>query len=175
MQVQSFPPVIDASARILVLGSMPGTASLEKFQYYGHPRNYFWPILYRLFDTPLEADYERRLLFARNRGIALWDVLASCERQGSLDANIKNEQPNDILALLREYPAIRCLAFNGSKAYEAFGRLASKHGEADEQAQRVLAAVDLLKLPSTSPVPTPKMRNIDDRLQHWRQLLQYVC
>jgi len=170
--VQSFPPVIDERARVLVLGSMPGTASLEKFQYYGHPRNYFWPIVYRLLGAELDLDleYEQRLAFAQQHHIALWDVIAACKREGSLDINIKEEQPNDIPALLRRYPAIKCLAFNGSKAYETFQRAFMRNDETDA----AMSGIVQLKLPSTSPVPTPRMRNIEDRLEEWRAVVPYL-
>jgi len=168
--VQSFPPVIDERARVLVLGSMPGTASLEKFQYYGHPRNYFWPIVYRLLGVELDQEYEQRLAFAQDHHIALWDVIAMCKREGSLDMNIKEEQPNDIPSLLRRYPAIECLAFNGSKAYETFQRAFMREHEHDA----VMSGVIQLKLPSTSPVPTPRMRNIEDRLAEWRAVVPFL-
>ncbi|UVI30543.1 DNA-deoxyinosine glycosylase [Paenibacillus spongiae] len=166
MRVHSFPPVIDERARVLVLGSMPGTASLEKHQYYGHPRNYFWPVLYGLFDRTPDAGYENRLAFAQSHRFALWDVIASCEREGSLDVNIKGELPNDLPGLIAQYPGIRCLAFNGSKAHDTFLKVFGS--------DRVLGSIDRLKLPSTSPVPTPRMRNAADRMEVWRAVLPFI-
>ncbi|MCQ6563955.1 DNA-deoxyinosine glycosylase [Paenibacillus mendelii] len=166
MRVQSFPPIIDERARVLVLGSMPGTASLEKHQYYGHPRNYFWPVLYGLFDEKPDVEYDRRIAFAQSHRFALWDVIATCERVGSLDVNIKEEQPNDIPGLIARYPGIRCLAFNGSKAHDTFLKVFG--------GDRALASIDRLKLPSTSPVPTPRMRSAADRLEVWRAVLPYM-
>lgn len=78
-----FPPIAAPDARVLILGTMPSEASLQKQQYYGYGRNAFWPILYALWDEPFEEDYEKRCRFLTGRGIALWDVLAACDRPGS--------------------------------------------------------------------------------------------
>ncbi|WP_274648502.1 DNA-deoxyinosine glycosylase [Paenibacillus humicola] len=166
MFVQSFPPIIDDNSRVLVLGSMPGTASLTKHQYYGNPRNHLWPVIYGLFGREPEDDYDARLAFALGRGIALWDVIATCSREGSLDANIRDEVPNDIPGLLRQYPGIRCLAFNGTKSHDTF----RKYFGTDP----ACAAPARLKLPSTSPIPTPRMRTTADRLEAWRVLLPFL-
>ena len=80
-----FPPIAAPDARVLILGTMPSEASLQKQQYYGYGRNAFWPILYALWDEPFEEDYEKRCRFLTGRGIALWDVLAACDRPGSAD------------------------------------------------------------------------------------------
>ncbi|GGD95748.1 DNA-deoxyinosine glycosylase [Paenibacillus nasutitermitis] len=167
MPVQSFPPLIDGQSTLLVLGSMPGTASLAKHQYYGHPRNHFWPVLYALAGAGVPAaDYLQRLAFARERGVALWDVIAACEREGSLDANIREAVPNDLPALLAGYPAVRALAFNGNKAYDTFKKYFSGHPMNERVAH--------LRLPSTSPIPTARMRTTADRVEAWRPILDYM-
>lgn len=165
-RIRSFPPVIDGNSGLLVLGSMPGVQSLQLGQYYGNPRNYFWRVLYGLSgDTPDES-YEARLDYAHRKGVALWDVIGSCERPGSLDANIREAVPNDLPGLLREYPNLRCLAFNGGKSFETFRR----HFGRDP----AFGAVRLIRLPSTSPIPTAAMRTLEDRLEAWRAIAPYL-
>jgi hypoxanthine-DNA glycosylase len=137
--------VVREDARILILGSMPGVASLTAQQYYAHPHNQFWPILARLFDLPRELPYEERLARLQAHQLALWDVLESCVRPGSLDAAIEHDTAvaNDIPGLLRRYPGIVRICCNGTTAYTAFRR----HFGADPSVQ----ARELRRLPSTSP------------------------
>lgn len=168
MIVYSMPPVIDARSRLLVLGSMPGVASLQAQQYYGHPRNFFWPIMYSLFGggrVP-DEDYHRRLEFALSHRIALWDSIAACSREGSLDADIRDAVPSDIPGLLRQYPRVTAIACNGGKS---FAELTKHHGSAPELSRR-----PVLKLPSTSPVPTARYRGLQDRLEAWKSILAYM-
>ena len=101
LKLQSFGPIADKHSRVLVLGTMPGAMSLAKRQYYGHPRNAFWPIMARLCDRELPEDYALRKAMLLDAGIALWDVCGECEREGSLDSNICHEKPNRIDELLR--------------------------------------------------------------------------
>nr|WP_276356425.1 DNA-deoxyinosine glycosylase [Cohnella sp. YIM B05605] len=165
--VHSFPPAADERSRLLILGSMPGVASLRAHQYYGNPRNHFWPILYRLFaGREPDAAYEERLRFASEHRIALWDSIAACEREGSLDADIKNVVPNDIPGLLRRFPRIATIVCNGGKSY---AELMKHHGSSPEVAER-----RVVKLPSTSPVPTPRYRNLEDRLEAWQVIKEFV-
>jgi TDG/mug DNA glycosylase family protein len=163
-RVESFPPFADENSRIVILGSMPGTASLRAHQYYGNPRNYLWRLLYALHDAGEPAErYEDRLAFAAEQGIALWDVIASCVRPGSLDSDIRDAVPNDVPGLLRRYPGIQVLACNGSKSY---GEIGKRHRQAPE-----LVGKTVLRLPSSSPIPTPNYRGFEDRLSAWRELL----
>ena len=106
---EGFGPVVDAQCRVLVLGSMPGIASLEKHQYYGHPRNLFWPIMGELFGAHPSLDYSERLRHLLEHHVALWDVLKLCQRPGSLDADIVagSEQVNDFHSLFGSGTAIR--------------------------------------------------------------------
>jgi hypoxanthine-DNA glycosylase len=113
---RSFPPIVDERARALVLGTLPGEESLRRQQYYAHPRNLFWPILFGLFGTTPAADYSARLAFAIARRVALWDVCMACEREASADATIRREIPNAIDRLLEAHPLIGVVAFNGSGA-----------------------------------------------------------
>lgn len=165
MRVHSFPPVVDERSRVLVLGSMPGVKSLQAHQYYGNERNYMWRILYGLFaEREPDAAYEDRLAFALRHGIALWDTIAACDRPGSLDSDIKDAVPNDIPGLLESYPNIQTLACNGAKSH---GELTKNFGDHPEVARR-----RVLKLPSTSPIPTPKFRGLEERLEAWRVIIE---
>lgn len=163
-RIRSFPPIVNERSRILILGSMPGVASLKAFEYYGNPRNYLWRIVYGLFGDPVPDDaYEDRLKFALEHGIALWDTIASCERKGSLDSEIREEEPNDIPGLLRRFPGIQALVCNGTQSYSVLRRF---FGSAPEVAERTV-----LRLPSTSPIPTRDYRGLEDRLAAWRREL----
>ncbi|HEU4458788.1 MAG TPA: DNA-deoxyinosine glycosylase [Methylibium sp.] len=133
------PPVLAEGTRLVVLGSFPGAASLAQQRYYGHPRNHFWPLLGALWGIDLVAlDYPRRLDELRARGLGLWDVYASCEREGSLDASIREARLNDLAALKRQAPALEAVAHNGGES--------ARHA-------RHTAALGLVvhRLPSTSP------------------------
>jgi hypoxanthine-DNA glycosylase len=135
---KSFPPVVDGRARILVLGTLPGEESLRRGEYYAHPRNLFWPILFALFDTIPLADYRAKLDFVRTQRIALWDVVAAGARTAS--ASIRREIPNAIDALLDAHPAIGAVAFNGGGARRLYDRHFVRR-----------ANLAYLALPSTSP------------------------
>ena len=145
--LQSFPPVADADALVLILGSMPGARSLEDQQYYAHPRNAFWRLMSELFQAPPVLDYTARLQRLQAHRIALWDVLKSCQRSGSLDTAIITEsiRTNDFAGLFRRCPGIERIVFNGQKAEALFRRrvLPELQGALDE--------VELIRLPSTSP------------------------
>ena len=162
VQVRSFPPVADRASRVLILGSMPGVASLRAGQYYAHPRNAFWRIMGELVGVDPSAAYEARLAGLLARGIALWDVLASCAREGSLDSEIDEASivPNPFAGFLRAHPGIRTVCFNGAKAEASFRR----HVLPDLARERARLAFH--RLPSTSPanaaIPYPK------KLEAWR-------
>jgi double-stranded uracil-DNA glycosylase len=137
---RSLPPVVDAGARVLVLGTLPGEESLRRQEYYAHPRNLFWPILFALFDGLPPADYALRLAFAKTHRVALWDVCARAERAASADATIRREEPNAIETLLDAHPRIGAVAFNGGAARRLYDRHFCRR-----------PAVLYLPLPSTSP------------------------
>lgn len=146
-RVRSFPAVIAADARLLILGSMPGVASLSARQYYAHPRNSFWPLMGELAGAHPTLPYDERLAALTRHGLALWDVLHSCEREGSLDADIEqtSAEPNDLPALLRQHPGIRRICCNGGTAHSVllrhFGALLALE----------FPGIEVLRLPSTSP------------------------
>lgn len=146
--VRSFPPILGPRPRVLVLGSMPGVASLEAGQYYAHPRNAFWPIMGELCGFDAAVPYRRRCAALKRAGIAVWDVLGACERPGSLDSAIvaDTEEPNDLIGLFTEQRSINRVVFNGGKAEQAFRRhvLAELPDGVEER-------VALGRAPSTSP------------------------
>jgi hypoxanthine-DNA glycosylase len=125
---------------VLVLGTLPGEESLRRGEYYAHPRNLFWPIVFGLFDAEVPADYTERLRFIAGRGIALWDVCESGHRLASADSTIRAEAPNAIPELLGAHPGIRAIAFNGSGARRLYDRHFPRRPD-----------LTYLALPSTSP------------------------
>ena len=138
---QCFPPVIRPDTRLLVLGSLPGAASLAAGRYYAHPRNLFWRLIGEAIGGDLEPlDYEARLAALLDAGVGLWDTVAEATRPGSLDADIRLHRPSDLAALAATLPALRAIAFNG-KTSARIGRAAL--GE-----ETKLALIDL---PSSSP------------------------
>ena len=140
---RSFPPSADASARVLILGSMPGEESLRQRQYYAFKRNAFWRIMEELFAFDPALEYEERLARLRAGGVALWDVLASCRRRGSLDTAITAARPNDIAGLLRRCPKIAAIGCNGTAAFTLLRRF--------QPELRERAGLTIVRLPSTSP------------------------
>jgi len=143
--VHSFAAVAEADARVLILGSMPGRMSLERNQYYAHPRNAFWPLMGELFGAGPELRYEERLLKLRQQHVALWDVLKLCTREGSLDSAIVESsiECNDFAALLQRCPRIRHVFFNGAKAEASYQRYVAPVLNTPH--------IRFRRLPSTSP------------------------
>lgn len=147
IHVQSFPPVSDRSAAVLVLGSMPGRRSLDQGQYYAHPRNLFWPFIEAIFGVPKTAAYGKRCDALKTQGIALWDTLKACSRSGSLDADIERSTmvANDFAGFLSDHPNIELIVFNGATAEKVFMKLVAP------TVQKHLCTTRLVRLPSTSP------------------------
>lgn len=152
-RLEGLAPVLDANTRLIVLGSFPGVASLQAQQYYGHPRNHFWPILAALWGTNPAATYPQRLAEARRRGLGLWDVYASCQREGSLDSAIEHARPNDLASLRQRAPGLRAIVHNGGESARAMART------------RALG-VAVLRLPSTSPANASW--SFERKLAAWR-------
>lgn len=113
---QAFPPLVNQNSRILILGTMPGEKSLELQEYYGNKGNSFWKLLFTLFNRPLPKEYIEKKQLLEENNIALWDVLAYCERTGSLDSNIKNEKANDFESFYKQYPNIKHVFFSSKNA-----------------------------------------------------------
>ncbi|OAJ51306.1 DNA-deoxyinosine glycosylase [Paraburkholderia ginsengiterrae] len=156
--LRGFPPVTAAHTHTLILGSFPGEASLAATQYYAHPRNQFWKLLGTVLDEPQlhELAYELRLERVLTHGIGVWDVLAACHREGSLDSAIRNATPNDFASLREHAPLLKKVCFNGKTA----GRFAEVIGA---------AGYATLVLPSSSPANA--MLSFDQKLRLWRDIL----
>ncbi len=157
---RGFPPVVDTRTRLLVLGSLPGEASLTVGQYYGNPRNAFWRLIEGVIDAPLvPLSYEERLATLRAHSVGLWDVIAEAARAGSLDAAIRDPAANDLLALIETLPALRVVAFNGGTAAKLGARLVGDR-------------IATLALPSSSPAHAAM--TFAEKAQAWSALRPYL-
>jgi len=161
-----FEPIIAINAKLLILGTMPSTTSINLQQYYGHPRNAFWPIMSALLNANLDTSYLSRKNWLINNNIAVWDVLQHCQRSGSLDANINltTAKTNDFSYLYNKYPTIKQVFFNG--------KLAEKYYK-----QHVLPAVinqfsylEYQYLPSTSPAYAAL--KLEQKIEAWKAINQ---
>jgi hypoxanthine-DNA glycosylase len=162
--VSSFAPIEGDFARVLILGSMPGIASLTAGQYYAHPQNAFWKIMQEILSIPANADYEVRVEALKRSNIVLWDVLESCIRPGSMDAAIDMDSAkvNDIRALLQRNTGINIICFNGGIAEKIFKK-------------RVLPSlgnfsVRYIRLPSTSPAHASM--SFENKVMAWRAAIK---
>jgi len=158
-----FPPVVDARTRVLILGSLPGEASLAQQRYYAHKQNKFWRLVGDVIERDLVGmDYATRLETLLENRIGLWDVVAEAQRVGSLDSRIRNHVRNDLIALVEPLPNLVAIAFNGGAAAKigerAFGEMASRY--------------QLVRLPSSSPAhaAVPYV----EKLVAWRKLRCYL-
>ena len=161
--VASFPPLALPGATVLILGSMPGVASLTAQQYYAHPRNHFWPVMARIAGFDATAPYAQRVQAVTQAGFAVWDVLQSCVRPGSLDSAIQagTRVPNDFAAFFAAHPGIRLVCFNGAEAEKSFNTYVLPGLQA-------AAALRYARLPSTSPAHAV---GFDYKLGVWRAAL----
>ena len=161
-RIYSFPPLEDASAQRLILGTMPGKASLAAQQYYAHPRNGFWGIITSLLELPPTLSYEARCAALVDRRIAVWDVLKACVRSSSLDSDIEEAsiEPNDFKVFLATHPQIRQIYFNGAKAEALWKR------HVRPQLPARYASIATLRLPSTSPANASIP--LTEKLKQWR-------
>ena len=156
--LSSLAPVIGPGTRVVVLGSFPGVASLQAQQYYAHPRNQFWPILSALWGIDLVAlPYPRRLEALLAHGLGLWDVYATCRREGSLDSAIEDATLNDLASLRRLAPKLEAVAHNGGESARH-----RRHTEA--------LGIPVLRLPSTSPANASW--SFERKLAAWREALE---
>jgi len=159
LNIHSFDPIINENSKVLVLGSIPGPESLRQRQYYANANNQFWKIIYAVFgETEIEAAYEEKVNFLLDHEIALWDVFHSADRKGALDADIKNEEPNDIHGLLQKYTGIKRVLLAGRKAELSF----RKHFPD--------LTTNVSYVPSTSPAYAKK--TLDDKITDWKEAVK---
>ena len=161
--VVSFKPVTDSSARVLILGSMPGVLSLKANQYYAHPRNTFWRIMAGIFGFDAASPYEIRLEALKTSGIALWDVLHACIRPGSLDSAIEkgSRVPNDLKSFFTQHPGIQLVCFNGAEAEKSYNRYVLPELNVN--------GLKYVRLPSTSPAHASL--SFEQKLALWQSAL----
>ncbi|MDP1928992.1 MAG: DNA-deoxyinosine glycosylase [Thiobacillus sp.] len=166
MHDKCFPPIADAHARVLILGSLPGQVSLQRQQYYAQSHNAFWKIMGRLFGAGPELPYAERMQRLVQSGIALWDVCAAAQRPGSLDASIVHSSvvPNDLAAFIDSHPDIGLICFNGGKAADIYRRFVLPGLPASVRAIRYEI------LPSTSPAHAAMPFEV--KLTRWAAALQ---
>ncbi len=157
MKKYSFPPLIDDKCKILILGSLPGEKSLEMQQYYAFPQNLFWKIMFEICEQEFSENYEIKCNMLLKNHIALWDMVYSGDREGSLDTAIKNEEANDLKSFLKNYPSISKILLNGKKAESVF--------------KKNFKDIDILTItmPSTSPA-NARMSYID-KLSIWKSAI----
>ena len=153
---RSFAPSADENARVLILGSMPGAESLRQQQYYAFKHNVFWRIMGEVYGFSPELPYLERLAELRRHGVALWDVLAACERSGSLDSDIRAARPNDIPGLVKKLPKLERILCNG--------------GAARSYLRRFFPKLEARQLPSTSPAAA--RFTYAEKLAAWRDALE---
>ena len=159
-----FAPLGDETATVLILGSMPGRESLRQRRYYGHPRNAFWPIMGSIYGAGPEYDYDERVDRLASRGVAVWDVLESCIRPGSLDSAIESESArcNDFAAYFANHTAIRRIVFNGRAAADLYRR-------------HVMPALTVeyphRHCPAPSTSPAHATLSVADKCERWREAL----
>jgi hypoxanthine-DNA glycosylase len=152
--LRGLAPIVSRGTRLLILGSFPSEASLVAQQYYAHPRNHFWPILSALWGTDLRTlQYPQRTAFVRDKGLGIWDVYASCRREGSLDSAIEDAELNDLAGLVDRTPSLRMIAHNGGESARAM------------RITRTLG-LPVHRLPSTSPANASW--SFERKLAAWR-------
>jgi len=165
--ITGFPPISHKQAKILILGSMPSEMSILKQQYYGHQRNVFWPIMLTMFNKPMDISYKQRQQLLIQNNIAVWDVLQSCNREGSLDAAIKMDsiKVNDFHHFLTVHQKIETICFNGAKAQAIYNKYVLP------QIKNEFSELSYIKLPSTSPAYAAM--NLQQKMSIWSNSLQY--
>jgi double-stranded uracil-DNA glycosylase len=163
-----FAPIADINAKILILGTMPGEESLKQNEYYANTRNSFWRIMAALFEFRQDSSYEERTNILKKRGVALWDVMRLCERQGSLDSAIQDNTivENDFVSFYLLYPSIKRVFFNGAKAErEYFRRVLPRLTEKAKD-------IEYCKLPSTSGAMA--RLSFDGKLLEWAKIKRKI-
>jgi hypoxanthine-DNA glycosylase len=160
--------VAQPDAKVLILGSMPGQLSLQQRQYYAHPRNAFWQIMAKLCGFDIQISYSEKLFALQRHKLALWDVIQSCERTGSLDSNINHASiiTNDLATFFEKHPRIEYIFFNGGKAEQEYRK------RVYFCLPEVWQALPCTRLPSTSPAMASL--TLKQKLMAWEQINQVV-
>lgn len=160
---KGFNIVISQDSEILILGSMPGTKSLDAAEYYAHPRNAFWGIIEHVFNIERSLDYTKRTEMLLMKKVALWDVIHACERKGSLDSNINNNSVvyNDLISVFENYKRIKKVLLNGKTAANKFQKYCKENSFEKK--------FDVFVLPSTSPAHAAL--RFEDKLKAWKKAL----
>ncbi len=160
-KISSFPPIINENSKILILGSIPGVKSLEMQQYYAHPQNKFWKIICEIFNEEFTTNYQQRIEILEKHHIALWDVIDTCERKGSLDSEIRNEEANKIEELLQNFPNIKAIFCNGQKSHKNLQKILEKKFR-----------MPIIVLPSTSPAYAGL--KYEEKLLSWQEIQNHI-
>ena len=160
-KISSFPPIINKDSEILILGSIPGIRSLEMQQYYAHPQNKFWKIICEIFNEEFTTNYQQRIEILEKHHIALWDVIDTCERKGSLDSEIRNEEANKIEELLQNFPNIKAIFCNGQKSHKNLQKILGKKFR-----------MPIIVLPSTSPAYAGL--KYEEKLLSWQEIQNHI-
>ena len=153
----AFKPFIDSDSEILILGTFPSEKSLEKNEYYGNKQNQFWKLMYDVFETDFDLNYENRLLFLKENKIALWDVFQTCVRKGSLDSNIQNAEVNDFEKLFAYYPNLKKVVFSSKNAHNFYKKSVGRY-----------FGKEILVMPSTSGLYASM--KYQDKLELWKNI-----
>ncbi|MGZ8190019.1 MAG: DNA-deoxyinosine glycosylase [Methylococcaceae bacterium] len=165
---EGFAPIVSENAKVLILGTMPGVASMRKQQYYGHPKNAFWPIMEALFGANTEYCYQRRKEILMANGVSVWDVLQYCDRLGSLDSNIETAsiKVNNFMDFFSQYTSITQVFFNGAMAEKIYKK-------------NIISSLNLRfsylqyqRLPSTSPAYASL--TLEQKIQAWKVIGRLV-
>ncbi|MGE4353490.1 MAG: DNA-deoxyinosine glycosylase [Oscillospiraceae bacterium] len=151
-------PIADEHASVLILGSLPGDLSLQKQQYYATPRNHFWAIMAAILKEPLPKSYPSRVQMLQRHRVALWDVINRAEREGSLDAGLREKKPNDLAEFLDRYPNIQFILLNGSEAYRSY--------------QKYFGTLNVpnAMVRSSSPVPSRECNTLQEKTRQWKDV-----
>jgi len=153
---KAFKPLVNSTSKILILGTMPGEKSLELQQYYGNRGNHFWKLMFEVLNEPFTLDYNERINLLLKHNIALWDVLEYCEREGSLDSNIKNEVPNDFNKFYKNYPHIKHVYFSSKNAEKYYDKY-------------VVRRRDIIYNVLPSPSGANATKSFKAKLEEWRE------
>ena len=167
--ITGFSPIVCKNASVLILGSMPSETSLNKQQYYGHSRNTFWQIMQELFVLDKDIEYPQRIQMLAQKGVAVWDVLKRCSREGSMDADIEmtSIQANDFKSFFFAYPLIENIFFNGGMAEKVYKKYVLPEIEVQ------YSYLQYLRLPSTSPAYASMP--LADKIAAWQVIKKYLA